>query len=215
METLKRKITDFTIEAILTNKKAKIKDPVVIKQEILESASSTLLDTSFSTDISFGSPSSLCQSPSMPCSSSSSSSLSSSPTTPVSVSRQKFPGWTQCQKDTRKSRRPYSRYTVTILSWWFHHLPFLTVEEMETVAMITSLTRQQVKVWWQNRRHSQRGRQPGEAGAYTSHIHHLPTYHLVLGHGQVPEPGTGARGQVFRNICTFFYAWVLPSMGTF
>ena len=209
METVKRKITDFTIAAILTNKKIKIDDQL-IKQEILEESSSSILDTSFGTDTSFISPSSSCQSPSI---SSSSSSLSNSPTTPVR--HQKFPGWTQCQKDTRKSRRPYSRHTVTILSWWFHHLPFLTVEEMETVAMITFLTRQQVKVWWQNRRHSQRGRQAGAADPYTSHIHHLPTYHLVLGHGQVPEPGTGARGQVFRNICTFFYAWVLPSMGTF
>ena len=208
METVKRKITDFSIAAILTNKRTKFEDQDDVKQEKIEGPSSTILDRSFSSDNSLTSPSSSCQSPSISCSSSS----STSPATPVS--HQKFPGWTQCQKDTRKSRRPYSRHTVSILSWWFHHLPFLTVEEMETVAMITSLTRQQVKVWWQNRRHSQRGRQPGEADPYTSHIHHLPTYHLVLGHGQVPEPGTGARGQVFRNICTFFYAWVLPSMGT-
>ena len=213
METVKRKITDFSIAAILTNKRTKIEDQVDMKQEIIEDPFSKLYDSSFLTDTSFNSTSSLCQSPSLSSSLSSSSSLSNAPTS--FGTHQKFPGWTQCQKDTRKSRRPYSRHTVTILSWWFHHLPFLTVEEMERVAMITSLTRQQVKVWWQNRRHSQRGRQSGQSDPYTSHIHHLPTYHLVLGHGQLPEPGTGARGQVFRNICTFFYAWVLPSMGTF
>lgn len=206
METVKRKLTDFTIEAILTRKKIKTEQNAVKQEESF----SNILDTSSSTDISSSSPSPSIQSPSISCSSSSYSSLSSSPTTPPS--HKQFPQWTQCQKDTRKSRRPYSRHTVSILSWWFHHLPFLTVEEMETVAMMTSLTRQQVKVWWQNRRHSQRGRQAGESDPYTSHIHHLPTYDLVLTHGQVPEPGTGARGQVFRNICTFFYAWVLPTM---
>ena len=115
----------------------------------------------------------------------------------------------------RKTRRPYSKHTIAILSWWFHHLPFLTVEETETVAMITSLTKQQVKVWWQNRRHSQRERRVGEADPYTSHIHHLPTYDLVLGPGQVPEPGTGARWLVFWNIYTFFYTWVLPAITVF
>ena len=90
-------------------------------------------------------------------------------------------------------------------------MPFLTMEEMETVSMLSSLSRQQVKVWWQNRRHSQRGRQAGEADPYTSHIHHLPTHDGVL--GQVPEPGTGIRSAVFHDILTFFYARVVPCMG--
>ena len=82
----------------------------------------------------------------------------SSPVPVTSSTVSCFPQWTQCQRDVKKSRRPYSRPTVTALSWWFHHLPFLTVEEMEVVGGLTSLTRHQVKVWWQNRRHSQRGR---------------------------------------------------------
>ena len=92
------------------------------------------------------------------------------------------------------------------MSWWFHHLPFLTVEEMETVAMITSLTRQQVKVWWQNRRHSQRGRQSGESDPYLSHILHLPSSSFL---GNVPEPGSGLRHSVFREILNFYLTRVI------
>ena len=90
-------------------------------------------------------------------------------------------------------------------------MPFLTMEEMEMVSVLSSLSRQQVKVWWQNRRHSQRGRQAGEADPYTSHIHHLPTHDGVL--GQVPEPGTGTRAAVAQDILAFFYARVVPCMG--
>ena len=133
--------------------------------------------------------------------SSTTSSLSVSPS--VSPS---FPSWTQCQRDAKKSRRPYSRQTVTILCWWFHHLPFLTVEEMEVVGSITSLTRQQVKVWWQNRRHSQRGRQTGESDPYLSHILHLPTSSYL---GSVPEPGNGHRNTVFRDILNFYLSSVI------
>ena len=115
-----------------------------------------------------------------------------------------FPQWTQCQRDGKKSRRPYSRQTVTILSWWFHHLPFLTVEEMEVVGRITELSRQQVKVWWQNRRHSQRGRSE-QADPYLSNIVHLPLY---SGHAPVPEPGSGYRQTVFNNILNFYLTTV-------
>ena len=91
-------------------------------------------------------------------------------------------------------------------------MPFLTVDEMKTVGMLSSLSRQQVKVWWQNRRHSQRGRQVGEADPYTSHIQHLPTHDGVL--GLVPEPGTGMRTVVFQDILHFFYARVVHCIMT-
>ena len=131
--------------------------------------------------------------------SSTTSSLSVSPS--VSPS---FPSWTQCQRDAKKSRRPYSRQTVTILCWWFHHLPFLTVAEMEAVASLASLSRQQVKVWWQNRRHSQRGR-GGEADPYLGHILHLPVWpHQAA----VPDPASGFRQDVFRTILNFYISRV-------
>ena len=133
--------------------------------------------------------------------SSTTSSLSLSPSLSPS-----FPPWTQCQRDSKKSRRPYSRQTVTVLCWWFHHLPFLTVEEMEVVGSMTSLTRQQVKVWWQNRRHSQRGRQSGESDPYLSHILHLPSSSFL---GNVPEPGSGLRHSVFREILNFYLTRVI------
>lgn len=182
MTTIKRKF-DFTIEAILNyplHKKLKLTESQEIKCERPESPSSTT-----SHDLS------------------SSSSTSVSPT---SFPQQcfSFPAWTQCQRDGKKSRRPYSRQTVTVLSWWFHHLPFLTVEEMEVVGQITELTRQQVKVWWQNRRHSQRGRSE-QADPYLSHILHLPFY---SGHGAVPEPGSGYRQSVFKDILNFYFTKV-------
>ena len=123
-------------------------------------------------------------------------------TSPTSVSS--FPQWTQCQRDVKKSRRPYSRPTVTVLSWWFHHLPFLTVEEMEVVGGLTSLTRHQVKVWWQNRRHSQRGRSD-QADPYLGHILHLPLWPHT---GHLPEPGSGYRQAVFTQILEFFISRV-------
>ena len=128
-----------------------------------------------------------------------------SPSSPPTVtSTSSFPQWTQCQRDVKKSRRPYSRPTVTALSWWFHHLPFLTVEEMEVVGGLTSLTRHQVKVWWQNRRHSQRGRSE-QADPYLHHILHLP---LWPHNGHLPEPGSGYRQAVFTQILEFFISRV-------
>ena len=135
-----------------------------------------------------------------------SSTTSPPPSWSPSVSPSVFPSWTQCQRDSKKSRRPYSRQTVTILSWWFHHLPFLTVEEMEVVGSVTQLSRQQVKVWWQNRRHSQRGRQTGETDPYLSHILHLPTASCL---GNIPEPGNGYRHSVFRDILNFYLSTVI------
>ena len=140
----KRKFSNFSIEAILEEKKFKSEE-CFLKQERPESPSSTTPNaslynfsfTSFDSEpsLSYQSPLISCSSPqSISCSSPpyptpSSTSSSSSPLNPI-----QFPLWTQCQRDVRKSRRPYSRHTVTILSWWFHHLPFLTVEEMEMVS---------------------------------------------------------------------------------
>ena len=120
-----------------------------------------------------------------------------------------FPSWTQCQRDSKKSRRPYSRQTVTILSWWFHHLPFLTVEEMEVVGGATNLSRQQVKVWWQNRRHSLRSRGSGERDPYQSHMQGLPTAPLP---DPLPEPGSSLRLHSLSSLVTFFVASVLPRL---
>ena len=128
----------------------------------------------------------------------------SSPVPVTSSTVSCFPQWTQCQRDVKKSRRPYSRPTVTALSWWFHHLPFLTVEEMEVVGGLTSLTRHQVKVWWQNRRHSQRGRSE-QADPYLSHILHLPLWPHTR---PLPEPGSGLRHAVFNQILNFFISRV-------
>ena len=180
---MKRTFTNFSIDAILQPKiiKLDIQPEIKIKEERSETPTST---------------SPLCQSPSISCSSSSNS--------PESLNQ--FPSWTQCQQDSRKSRRPYSRQTVTILSWWFHHLPFLTVEEMEMVAILTGLTRQKVKIWWQNRRHSQRGRQLGQVDPYTSHISHLP----VVGLEHLPEPGDSARRMLFQQLLAFFHSHVIP-----
>ena len=182
--------TDFSIAALLASdhrgscsKRPRLDTCVSVKTERPESPSST---TSCTDSLSLSPSLSPCQSP---CS-------------PLTVPP--FPQWTQCQRDTKKSRRPYSRQTVTLLSWWFHHLPFLTVAEMEAVASLASLSRQQVKVWWQNRRHSQRGR-GGEADPYLGHILHLPVWpHQAA----VPDPASGFRQEVFRTILNFYISRV-------
>ena len=184
MNTSSKRKFDFSIEAILQMtcaKKHKTENTVIdiFKIERPESPSSTTCN-----DLSV------------------SSTASSSPSSSLSPSS--FPQWTQCQRDSKKSRRPYSRQTVTILSWWFHHLPFLTVDEMKVVGDITDLTRQQVKVWWQNRRHSQRGRS-GDTDPYLGHILHLPLYSVQ---GSIPEPGNGYRQTVFRDILNFYFSRV-------
>ena len=143
--------------------------------------------------------------------SSTTTSSSISISTPSPSPPPQFPQWTQCQRDAKKCRRPYSRAVVAVLSWWFHHLPFLTVQEMEVVGMLTRLTRQQVKVWWQNRRHSQRGRQPGEADPYLGHIHHLPVRTGAGAGSEAGQPGpgqAGARQNLFRDLLAFYYSHV-------
>ena len=71
------------------------------------------------------------------------------------------PLWTQRQRRGGGGgigRRPYSRSCVLALGWWYAHLPYLATAEMEALGRLTALSRHQVKVWWQNRRHSQRTR---------------------------------------------------------
>ena len=203
---LKRKF-DFSIDSIL-NKKIKCEEEVIsygchvkspvqlmtVKIERPESRESPSSTTSFSSLESF------LEFPPMSQPQPTNSQSSPSSTSPSSSSSSSsFPQWTQCQRDGKKSRRPYSRQTVTILSWWFHHLPFLTVEEMEMVGGLTGLSRQQVKVWWQNRRHSQRGRSD-QADPYLGHILHLP----LCTHHQTCDPGSGYRQAMFRDILTFY-----------
>ena len=130
----------FSIKAILSSSSKRQRVDDEVKEERPESPTSTTSDLSLPLLTTTTSPTKLSPSP--------------SPSPPASLSPSpKFPLWTQCQRDARRARRPYSRHTVALLSWWFHHLPFLAMEEMETVAWLAALTRQQVKVWWQNRRH--------------------------------------------------------------
>ena len=167
-----------------------------MKEERPESPTSTTSDLSLPLLTTTTSPTKLSPSP--------------SPSPPTSLSPSpKFPLWTQCQRDARRARRPYSRHTVALLSWWFHHLPFLAMEEMETVAWLAGLTRQQVKVWWQNRRHSLRSRGSGERDPYQAHMQGLPTAPLPE---PLPEPGSSLRLHSLSSLVAFFVASVLPRL---
>ena len=192
----KRSLGCFSIEAILSHssKRQRIE---LVKEERPESPTSTTSDISLPLILTTTtSPTKLSPSP--------------SPSPPTSLSPSpKFPLWTQCQRDARRARRPYSRHTVALLSWWFHHLPFLAMEEMETVAWLAGLTRQQVKVWWQNRRHSLRSRGSGERDPYQAHMQGLPTAPLPE---PLPEPGSSLRLHSLSSLVAFFVASVLPRL---
>ena len=210
----KRNLGSFSIEAILSessSKRRKMED--LVKLERPESPASTT-----SEDISIPLPTTESTSPTTETSTTNTTDTNSpiknspspSPSPPTSLSPSpKFPLWTQCQRDARRARRPYSRHTVALLSWWFHHLPFLAMEEMETVAWLAGLTRQQVKVWWQNRRHSLRSRGSGERDPYQSHMQGLPTAPLP---DPLPEPGSSLRLHSLSSLVTFFVASVLPRL---
>ena len=96
---------------------------------------------------------------------------------------------------------------MALLSWWFHHLPFLALEEMEAVSWLAQLTRQQVKVWWQNRRHSLRGRKSQQKDPYLAHMEGLPCLPLA---DPLPEPGSAIRLQILQQLVTFYCSQVLP-----
>ena len=192
----KRSLGCFSIEAILSSSSKRQRVEEEVKEERPEAPTSTTSDLSLPLLTTTSSPTKLSPSP--------------SPSPPTSLSPSpKFPLWTQCQRDARRARRPYSRHTVALLSWWFHHLPFLAMEEMETVAWLAGLTRQQVKVWWQNRRHSLRSRGSGERDPYQAHMQGLPTAPLPE---PLPEPGSSLRLHSLSSLVAFFVASVLPRL---
>ena len=123
----------------------------------------------------------------------------STPTTKV-----KFPGWTQKQVGG-SGRRPYSRSCVTILSWWYKHLSYLSTPEMEIVAHLTNLSKHQVKVWWQNRRHSQRARAADTVGQLTAMLPCLPVQ-------SAPNPHSKDREGLFEYLLQFFCLQVAPAI---
>ena len=126
----KRSLGCFFIEAILNSSSKRQRVEEEVKEERPESPTSTTSDLLLPLLTTTASPTKLSPSP--------------SPLPPASLSPSpKFPLWTQCQRNARRSHRPYSRHKVALLSWWFHHLPFLAMEEMETVAWLAGLTRQQ------------------------------------------------------------------------
>ena len=201
----KRSLSSFSIDAILGHSGSKRCRVEVVKEERPESPSSTTSD-SFPSSNTISSPTSSTTDFSTP------TKLSPPPSPPTSLSPSpKFPMWTQCQRDARRARRPYSRQTVALLSWWFHHLPFLSVEEMETVAWLAQLTRQQVKVWWQNRRHSLRSRGSGERDPYQQHMEGLPVFPLPE---PLPEPGSPLRLSSLHTLLTFYCSSVIPVLGS-
>ena len=121
--------------------------------------------------------------------------------------RAEFPGWTQKQlRGGGGGRRPYSRSCVISLSWWYRHLPYLSTAEMETLSHITQLSRHQIKIWWQNRRHSQRTRAADTAAQLTAG---LPAVELG-GAAVVPGPQSTERVQVFNYLLQFYFSQVVP-----
>ena len=120
-----------------------------------------------------------------------------------------YPDWTQKQLrgGGGGGRRPYSRSCVMSLSWWYRHLPYLATAEMETLAAITRLSRHQIKIWWQNRRHSQRSRAADTAGQLTAG---LPVVELGGGGVLVPGPQSTERGQLFNYLLQFYFSQVVP-----
>ena len=121
--------------------------------------------------------------------------------------RAEFPGWTQKQlRGGGGGRRPYSRSCVISLSWWYRHLPYLSTAEMETLSHITQLSRHQIKIWWQNRRHSQRTRAADTAAQLTAG---LPDVELG-GAAVVPGPQSTERVQVFKYLLQFYFSQVVP-----
>jgi hypothetical protein len=104
---------------------------------------------------------------------------------------------------------------------------------MEALGRLTALSRHQIKVWWQNRRHSQRNRAARRQQRPTTHNvsisdHDMPLLDLndgitalslprALGgqqtHPQVlPPPQSGQRSQLFSYLLQFFCAYVLPRL---
>lgn len=85
------------------------------------------------------------------------------------------------------------------------------MDEMEKLGKIVELSRQQIKVWWQNRRHSEKGRPKGESDPYTHHLQGLPICHEIR-NMEVPAPGSEMREKTFRSLLEFFYRQVVPCL---
>ena len=120
-----------------------------------------------------------------------------------------FPNWTQKQKQGWQGRRPYSRTCTIILGWWFKHFQYLTTGEMSQVGNLTGLTRQQVKIWWQNKRHTMRTKSvTGLAVKETALEAGLP---LMLPEGiRPPTPHSRRREDLFKQMFHFFHIHIKP-----
>jgi hypothetical protein len=177
-------------------------------------------------------PDSSTHSPTLPRPSTSSSFLNNSSDSPTATSRP-HSLWTQRQRrgggggssSGGAGRRPYSRGCVLALGWWYAHLPYLSTEEMETLGRLTALSRHQVKVWWQNRRHNQRGREirqinvpPQQRRLQRSAL--LEDFSQQKGLPQAlsarlgvpPPPHSPQRHQLFAYLLQFFCAYILPRL---
>jgi hypothetical protein len=176
-------------------------------------------------------PDSSTHSPTLPCPSTSSF-LNNSSASPTATSCP-HPLWTQRQRrggggnssGGGAGRRPYSRGCVLALGWWYAHLPYLSTEEMETLGRLTALSRHQVKVWWQNRRHNQRGREirqnvpPQQRRLQRSALLEdfsqqkgLPQALSARLLGVPPPPHSPQRCQLFAYLLQFFCAYILPRL---
>ncbi len=177
-------------------------------------------------------PDSSTHSPTLPRPSTSSNFLNNSSDSPTATSHQ-HPLWTQRQRrgggggnsSGGAGRRPYSRGCVLALGWWYAHLPYLSTQEMETLGRLTALSRHQVKVWWQNRRHNQRGREIRQINVPQqqrrlqrsalledfSQLKGLPQA-LSARLGVPPPPHSPQRHQLFAYLLQFFCAHILPRL---
>ena len=134
------------------------------------------------------------------------------------------PLWTQRQRRGGGGgigRRPYSRSCVLALGWWYAHLPYLATAEMEALGRLTALSRHQVKVWWQNRRHSQRTRshRSDQRLSLLENNANLAALSLPRAFDNErpatllpPPPQSGQRAQLFTYLLQFFCAHVLPRL---
>ena len=120
-----------------------------------------------------------------------------------------FPNWTQKQKQGWQGRRPYSRTCTVVLGWWYKHLQYLTTTEMKQVGDLTGLTRHQIKIWWQNRRHTTRTR--GVAGKDVKETALEASLPRILSEGtRPPAPHSRSREDLFKQMLQFYHWHIAP-----